>query len=274
MKATVSGLLDLLDQFAPFSLAEEWDNVGLLIGHPQREVKSILIGLDPTIALLDEAVERGADTLITHHPVIFHPLSSVTTDTPDGRFLEAALARHMNVIACHTNLDSASNGVSDVLAAGLGLTQVTPLLPSSKVPGCGIGRVGVCAPPIKGAEFMARLFSLLACPSVAMAGCLPEVITTVAVCGGSGSDLAEAARSRGADVYLSAEIKHSTARLAQENGWCIIDGGHYFTEQPVVAFLADCLQRLAQESGCPWQIMQSEAECPPFSNINSKSSQL
>ena len=271
--ATVSDLLGLLDRLAPFSLAEEWDNVGLLIGHSERPVTSILIGLDPTLALLDEAIERGLDTLITHHPVIFHPLSAVITDTPGGRFLEAALARQINVIACHTNLDSAAAGVSDVLAAGLGLTRITPLLPSPAAPDCGIGRIGAYDSPLSGSDFLARVSGLLSCPSLALAGPLPEFVSTVAVCGGSGSDFAEAARGRGADVYLSAEIKHSTARLAQEYEWCILDAGHYFTEQPVVAFLADRLRQAAQETGYTWDILKTTTERPPFMHINCNGSQ-
>ncbi len=106
---------------APFSLAEAWDNVGLLVGNPEQEVTAVLAGLDPTNSLVDEAIKKGANTIITHHPVIFKPLSAINTAEPSGRLLEKALANRIAIIGCHTNFDSASQGVSDYLALQLGL---------------------------------------------------------------------------------------------------------------------------------------------------------
>ena len=101
--------------------------MGFLIGNPDQEVTSILIGLDPTSALIDEALASGANTVVTHHPIIFRPLPSINTADPSGRLLETALTNRIAIISCHTNLDSATDGVSDILAAMLGLVQLTPL---------------------------------------------------------------------------------------------------------------------------------------------------
>jgi len=142
MTVKLIDILALLDQIAPVTLAEKWDNVGLLIGDPEREARALLLGLDPTLSLLEEAISLGADTLVTHHPCIFHPLQSVQITTPTGAFLEKALAHKINVIACHTNFDSTAVGVSDALSTLLGLEKTRPLRPLDSADTLGLGRIG------------------------------------------------------------------------------------------------------------------------------------
>ncbi len=268
MSVRIRDILDILDHIAPFSLAEKWDNIGLLVGNPENEVTAVLIGLDPTGKLLDEAIAKGANTVITHHPLIFHPLKAINTADPTGQFLEKALTNRINIIACHTNLDSARSGVSDVLADSLGLVEVEPLLFSEEPTDTGIGRIGRFAEALDKAEFMRRLFQTLDLSSVQIAGQVPDKISRVAICGGSGSEFAQTALKAGADVYLSAEIKHSTARWAQEIGFCIIDGTHYATEQPVVKHLADQLQQIAISQNLSIRILRTQTEAHPFTYID------
>lgn len=266
----VKDIVNSLNLDAPFSLAEPWDNVGLLIGNPDQEVTSILIGLDPTNSLIDEALVLGANTVITHHPVIFQPLPSINTANPDGRLLEKALAHKIAIIGCHTNLDIAVDGVSDILGALLGLTGLTPLLPADERNdvGAGLGRIGSFSTPVAATIFMEKILEVLNLRSVQVAGNIPESITTVAVCGGSGSDLATEAFARGADVYLSSEIKHSTAIWAVENSFCIIDGTHFATEQPSVSLLAKKLSVAGNSQNWNIAIKQSETERHPFALID------
>ncbi len=269
MTLQIKDILEALNRLAPFDLAEDWDNVGLLIGHPEHVATSILVGLDPTTALIDEAVEKGANTIVTHHPVIFHPLPAIKTDTPSGKLLEKALINKINIIACHTNFDIAVDGVSDVLARALGLQDLQPLCPGadSQNTGSGLGRVGSLVQDTPGKEFLKTLFTVLQLSSLQIAGTLPRMVTKVAVCGGSGSDFAEDARKSGADLFLSAEIKHSTARWAEEAGFCIIDGTHYATEKPVVEHIVNKLIELAETEKWSIDIQQSETERHPFSCI-------
>ncbi|HKJ64480.1 MAG TPA: Nif3-like dinuclear metal center hexameric protein, partial [Desulfopila sp.] len=191
MKPTIADLLGVLDSLAPQRLAEQWDNVGLLVGNTSSGAGSILIGLDPTIALVEEAVAVGADTIITHHPVIFKPLSAIDTSSPAGRLLQKALTHDISIIGCHTNLDSAADGVNDVLAELLGLQSLSPLMPSEEQQeaNTGLGRIGRYPTPLSTGEFLRRLFQVLQLEAVNIAGVMPEQIGTVAVCGGSGSDL-------------------------------------------------------------------------------------
>lgn len=266
MTLRIKDILECLNLEAPFSLAEPWDNVGLLVGNPDQEVTAIIAGLDPTNHLVDEAIAKGINTIITHHPVIFKPLPSINTGDPSGRLLEKALSNRISIIGCHTNFDSAEEGVSDVLAHQLGLQDLTPLVSASGEPNdhTGLGRMGTYPSSITAADFISRLLDVLALPSVQMAGRLPEEVSRVAVCGGSGSDLAPAAFEQDADVYLSAEIKHSTAIWAAENDFCIIDGTHYSTEKPAVALLVNKLQKAADEYDWKIEILQTETEHHPF----------
>jgi len=263
MSIQIHHLLAGLEQLAPFSLAENWDNVGLLVGNPEAGITSILLGLDPSIQLLEEALARGANTIITHHPIIFHPLATILTNSPAGLLLEKALTHKINIIACHTNLDNSANGVSDALAEALGLTHLTPLRPGT-IMETGAGRIGSFDPPLPASAFMEKLFDVLQLDTIQIAGRLPVQVKTMALCGGSGSDLAEIALLKGADLYLSAEIKHSTARWAEECGFCIIDGTHYGTEKPAMSFLACKLQELSALKNWPLEFLLSNTEKHPF----------
>jgi dinuclear metal center YbgI/SA1388 family protein len=269
MSLQIKDILAALNKLAPFDLAEKWDNVGLLVGNPESSTTKILIGLDPTLSIIEEAIQRGANTVITHHPVIFHPLPAIATNTPSGKLLEMTLNHKINIIACHTNFDSAADGVNDALAKVLGLDECTPLSPnnSEKHPKTGLGRLCSYSRGISKDDFTKRLFKALELPALQVAGSMPETIYKVALLGGSGSDFAELALNAGADVYLSAEIKHATARWAEEAGLCVVDGTHYATEKPAIQHISSQLKTLAEEKGWTMEIMESETERPPFTYI-------
>ncbi|MDH5297957.1 MAG: Nif3-like dinuclear metal center hexameric protein, partial [Desulfobulbaceae bacterium] len=210
---TVGDLLSALDEIAPFSLAESWDNVGLLAGDPGEPVGGILVALDPTEEVLVEAVAGDCNVVVTHHPPIFKAFKSIRTDLPEGRLLAGALAAKVALIACHTNLDRAGGGVNDVLARRLGLEDIRPLAGSGpEAP--GFGRLGTLPAPVAGEEMLAQVARALAVETLSYAGPLPATVQRVAVCGGSGSELAEEAHRQGAQLFLTAEVKHSTARWA------------------------------------------------------------
>jgi dinuclear metal center YbgI/SA1388 family protein len=268
MAVRVKDILRSIDGTAPFSLAESWDNVGLLVGDAEREVSGVLIGLDPTTLLLDEAIARGVNTVVTHHPIIFKPLQAINTATAEGRLLEKALSNKLAIIAAHTNFDSAVGGVSAVLARHLGLGDLAPLLPVAGTGAhIGLGCIGSYGAPITAGVFRRRLLQVLQLQRVRMVGTLPETISVVAICGGSGSEFAPQARDLGAQVYLSAEIKHSTAIWAVENGFCVIDGSHYATEKPAVAELVSKLQETARNEHWPVSIFASTMEHHPFLDL-------
>jgi len=268
VKMTVKDLLKVLDELAAFGLAEQWDNVGLMLGDPHQPVKGILVALDPTEEILAEAQEIGADCIITHHPLIFHALKAIYTDQPLGRFLRRAMGNEISVIGFHTNLDQAAGGVNDVLADSLGLLDSRPLAPAGNDPepeaAVGFGRVGRLADPLSAEAFIGYLCDFFKLPVLRVAGHLPEEISTVAVCGGSGSDLAAAAYASGAQVYITGEVKHSTARWAEASGFCIIDAGHFATENPVVESLVEVLQDIFAEKDVNIPVTGSAKQQNPF----------
>lgn len=245
MALRIQDIVNIVHEIAPFELAESWDNIGLLTGNPLAGARSILVTLDPVADLIEEARSRDANVIITHHPIIFHPLKSLRTDHPIGNFLSLAVQNNIHVIACHTNLDAVDGGVSDILARRLGLTETTPLIPapSNGNESCGLGRIGRCPTPLTPADCVEKIRKALDAPWLLEAGSRPELVKKIAVCGGSCSEYAETALQAGADLFLTAEIKHSTARWAEETGFWVIDGGHFATEHPIVQPLQKQVQQ-------------------------------
>jgi dinuclear metal center YbgI/SA1388 family protein len=261
--ATVQDLLNILQDIAADNLAEAWDNVGLLIGSPDNRVTSILLGLDPTTDLLAQADECNAELIITHHPAIFHPLKSLRTDQPTGNFIHAALQNNISVIGCHTNLDAAPGGVSDVLALALGIVHAEPLVPGKEADSvCGLGRIGNLEQPVDADNFVAAIRHALSPPWLLEAGPRPDLISRVAVCGGSCADFAETALRAGADVFITAEIKHAVARWAEEAGLWLIDGGHFATENPAIAALQSLLADNIKQNNLMVQVHTAHQEPP------------
>lgn len=271
MTITVKDILDKINQVAPFSLAESWDNNGLIIGSPDSPVTRILVGLDPCLNMLDEAVSRDCNLVITHHPAIFKPLPSIDLSTPGGKFIQHALSNQISVIACHTNLDSAVDGVSDALGRAVGIQNMEPIIKSgSPLEGTGMGRIGTVEEQ-EGHAFIQMMLAALELDSVQVAGSIPPSVKKVAVCGGSGSDLAPKAQSLGADIYITAEVKHSTARWAEEAGLCIVDGTHFSTEQFGVNLIVEKISEIVTENNWKIEILPTGTERHPFTLIGRNS---
>ncbi len=222
---TVQDVYECLDGVMPFASAEDWDNVGLLVGSPAMTVSGILVTLDVTSAAIAEAQRVGANLIVSHHPVIFSPLKAVAAEHAVYRLAASGMA----VISVHTNLDKDS--VNDVLAARLGLCEVTAAAD-------GICRVGRLSQPLAAREFAARVGELLGA-SVRVNGDMP--VTTVALCGGSGGDCMPAFYGV-ADAFVTGEVKHHEWLDAAAHGLMVVEAGHYATEVPVVEPLAQRLQ--------------------------------
>lgn len=249
MRLRTDTLLEILDGIAPALLAEDWDNIGLLLGHPAEEVRGILIGLDPSAVVLAQARTLGCNTVITHHPAIFHPLKQLIHDRPPASLLQQATLHGLQLIACHSNLDSADGGVNDLLGEALGLHDCRPLLPAGAGDNTGMGRIGALLPSLSAGELHARIESTLRPPWILAAGRPPAQIRHVALCGGSGSSLMETAWRLGAEVYLTAEVKHADACRAEEMGIWLLDCGHFATEIPATAALGRLLHDAIEVAG-------------------------
>ena len=230
--ATVADILNFMETLAPKSLKMDWDNVGLLCGSKSTQVTKILVALDPFEGVCREAAALGAQLIVTHHPLIFQAPTSVTDETSVGRSIMFLCANGISAINAHTNLDVATGGVNDVLAATLGLRNITTVDPNG-----GLLRMGeVPEQPL--ADFLASVKKNLGCEGLRYVdGGKP--VRKVAVGGGSCAGGMMEALDAGCDTFVTADIKYNQFWDAQDLGLNLIDAGHFHTENPVVAVLAE-----------------------------------
>ncbi|NLM51488.1 MAG: Nif3-like dinuclear metal center hexameric protein [Firmicutes bacterium] len=369
MPVSVQMLTKILEKLAPKRLAEKWDNVGLQIGSYQDTVNKVLIALDLTEAVVEEAKKVGADFIITHHPFIFKPLQAIRTDLMPGKLVKEIILAGIGVYAAHTNLDLASGGVNDALAHCLGLKEKKVLRPyghealekivvfvpkgyedkvrqamtaagagwignysdcTFQTPGIGtflpregtdpflgekgklekaeeirletimpsairkrvvqamlkahpyeevaydiypllnegepygLGRVGTLEKPLELAEFCQLVKDRLNISFVRVAGELKRPVQKVAICGGAGSELLEAAKFAGADVLLTADVKYHEAQAAENAGIVIIDAGHDATERVIVPVLCNYVREELKNLGQQVEIIASTVETNPW----------
>lgn len=225
----VRELYAFLNEKIPPSLSCEWDNDGLLCcADESKEVHHVLIALDVTDKVISEAVERGCDVILSHHPLIFSPLKAVNPRNHVAKKVIRLLGEGITVMSFHTRLDAVEGGVNDVLANALGLTEVVPFGANGEA----IGRIGTLPVELSLKSFAKVVKEVTGADCVQMADALRPV-RRVAVLGGSGSDDVKAAIAAGADTYVSGELKHNYLTEAAEMGINLIAAGHFYTENLV-----------------------------------------
>lgn len=357
-------IINVLEQLSPRKYAESWDNVGLLIGNDQVEIGKIMVALDINEAVVEEAVEKNVDLIITHHPFIFKGLKAITDKTYHGRLIRKLIKEDIHVYAAHTNLDIVENGLNDYLANQLGLEKLsilevtgsenyyklstfvpensiniveialynagagklgnydqcgfklegegcfrplegsTPaigsldqnetvkeirfetIVPQSLIGKCekalvkahpyetpaydmvrlenlvkshGLGRIGVYNAPMTSGDFITQLKDVLSSDCIKVAGNLPEKISKVGLCTGAGVEFVYSAKRAGCDVYITGDLKYHEAQLAEQLGICIIDGGHYETENLYMTFLKNYLEEKCIEKNYEVRVIKSES---------------
>ena len=240
---TVQQILDYVNSIAPSSMKCDWDNVGLLCGRRDQEVKKILVALDPFMNVCEEAAAVGADLILTHHPLIFRAPKTVTTDDTVGQCILFLAAHGISAVNAHTNLDQAPEGVNDVLARTLGLEQVEVLNPEGtddQGRPWGLLRAGTVEEmPLP--DFMAKVKERLHTPTLRYVdGGKP--VRKVAVGGGSCADALREVLDAGCDTFVTADVKYNQFWDASDLGLNLIDAGHFYTENPVCVVLADKLR--------------------------------
>ncbi len=242
--AVVRNFYELIDRLAPFATQMDFDNAGFLVGRGDAEVKRVLVALDITREVVQEAAEAGCQLIVSHHPVIFHPVKSITDETAVGSVLLALAERRIAAICAHTNLDAAQGGVNDCLARALKLSGVELLTrdgTDAKGRPYGIGRVGLAhAHGLSAADYAAFVKERLNAASVRFAdGGRP--IRTVAVGGGSCGSMLRDALAEGCDAFVTADVKYDQFLEAKALGLTLMDAGHFATENVVCRPLADAL---------------------------------
>jgi dinuclear metal center YbgI/SA1388 family protein len=229
------------------ALAESWDAVGLVCGDPDEPVRRVLFAVDPTSHVVDEVIDTGTDLLVTHHPLFLTPVHGVPADDPKGRLVHRLIRAGAALFVAHTNADrAADSGVNDALAAVLGLTGTVPLEPVDGDPRAGLGRTGDLPSPLSLREFAQHAAAVLPATvgGVRVAGDPGRTVRRVAVCGGSGGSLTDAAAAAGADVFLTSDLKHHPVSEAGEvPGPALCDVAHFASEWPWLPVAADLLGR-------------------------------
>lgn len=234
---TVKNVYAWMDEKAPFSLQESWDNSGLLVGHWDAEVKHVLLTLDITLETIAEAAELGCDLMVSHHPVIFTPVKRMTSDDDTGKRLLLLAEHHIAAICCHTCLDAAWGGVNDVLAEKCGLTGSTEILevtgtdPQGRP--CGIGRIGELQEPVSLEKYLEHLKKTLR-PNGLRFSDAGKPVLRVAVGGGACGSMMGLAIAAGCDTFVTSDLKYDHFLEAKAAGLNLVDAGHYPTENPVM----------------------------------------
>ena len=239
MQHKVKDVMAVIEEFAPLALQEKWDNSGLCIGSPEDKVSSVLLGLDCTPELVDEAIACGADMIVTHHPLIFSGLKKISAEDLVGEAVVKAIRAGISVYAAHTSADKVIAGVSGAMAARLGLKDVRILDEDGE--GTGLGVVGNLPEPMTAQdalELVKERFALKVVKSSKPVGCKIE---RVAMCGGSGGSLIGAARAAGAQLYISGDISYHN--FFTPEGFMIMDIGHYESEIEIVDILFSLIKK-------------------------------
>ena len=244
---TIGQVVKSLQQFAPTALAESWDNVGLLVGDFSWPARRIMTCLTVTPSTVAEAVQEHAELIVTHHPLPFQPLRSITTETTSGRLLLELIAARIGVYSPHTAFDSAQAGINQHLAIGLGLQQIEPLVPAADGPheDVGAGRLGHVGERISLLEMTDRVKAFLGIDDIRggirVVGNDDQPVARVAIACGSGGSLLATAIEKDCDCLVTGETSFHTCLEAEARGVGLIMPGHFASEQFALVSLADYL---------------------------------
>ncbi|MDR1913193.1 MAG: Nif3-like dinuclear metal center hexameric protein [Clostridiales bacterium] len=243
---TASWIIEKMEKIAPQSTAISWDNVGLLIGDINKPIKKILIALDALDSVISEAIEWGADMIITHHPLIFRPLKTITTRDHIERRVFTLVRADICLFSAHTNLDSAMGGVNDVLFERLGLIEKEILITDDS-DYKNIGRVGRLPVPTRLDELARCTADVLGLETIRYCGNPSSIINKVALCSGGGSEqvLFDAVLKNKCELFITGDIKYHDAQNALHQGLYLIDATHFASEVVIVPRLADYLSKAA-----------------------------
>lgn len=249
MSVIVKNVIEVMEELAPKYLAEDWDNPGLMVGNTETNVSKILFALDCSDEVIDEAIAKGADMIITHHPMIFGSIKSVVKNTPIGSKIYKLINNNISVYSAHTNFDVAEGGTNTVLANLINLKDTEPLMEYDN--GFGLGKCGNIEATTF-SDFINKFKKLINAPYVTVNGDLNRTIKRVGLCTGSAasSKYINTAKSKGCDLYITGDVGYHDAQYAQEIDICIIDGTHYLTESIAMPILCNYIGEKIKEVSC------------------------
>lgn len=231
-----------IEEFAPLGLQESYDNAGLAVGRPDDEVHKALLAVDVTEEVIEEASAEDCDLIITHHPVIFHPLKRLNSASYTERCVEQAVRRGIALYAAHTNLDSTPEGMSWRVGHMLGLEGMEVLEPSPAGGGAGFGVVGALPSAQVSGEFMRGVMARFGVRALRHGDIVCDRVRRVAVCTGAGGSLIDEAHVAGAEIYLTADLRYNDF-MRHEGRMILVDMGHFESEYCAIEILFDILSK-------------------------------
>lgn len=246
----LSEIMNYLEALSPTTYAEEWDNVGLLVGDEDKDVRHIMIALDASDYVIEQAVEQKVDLLLTHHPMIFKPLKKINNRSMIGRRILALASHEIAYYAMHTNFDI-KGGMAELAAEKLGITDTVPLevtLVTEDGQPEGIGRTGLLPNPLGIPELAEKVKKEFGLKNVILYGGQTRMVHKISVCPGSGKSEIQNAINQGADILITGDIGHHEGIDAVDMGLLIMDATHYGLEHIFIAFMEKYLQEKIEEN--------------------------
>jgi dinuclear metal center YbgI/SA1388 family protein len=226
----VKDITGILEEFAPLDIQESWDNSGLLIGSPEDEINGVLVGFDCTPELIEEAIQRGCNMVVTHHPLIFRGIKKLNSEDPVGAAVVKAVKAGVAVYACHTTADKVPSGVSGAMAKRLNLQDIDIM--EKEADGVGLGCVGYLPKPMTGMEALEYVKEAFGLKIIRHSKPLEQPFNRVAVMGGSGGGDISSAMAAGAQLYITADISYHS--FFTPEGFMVMDIGHFESEVDIV----------------------------------------
>ena len=263
MPKILNEIANMMNNMIPNSLAEDWDNVGLLIGDTSKKIEKIMVCLEVTPDIVNESITRNVDLIICHHPLIFKAMKSIKTDEPIGSMVYKLIQNEIALYCAHTNLDIIVGGTSDVLANLLDIKEKKPFI-SMENEECGLGRVGILNRTTTLLEIVKDIKCKLGLSSVKVVGNEKKEINKIALCTGSGAEFIPNAHKAGCDLYITGDVKYHDAQYAKQLGIAVIDAGHFETEDIVCKTLANNIKNEIFEKGYDIEVIVSDININPF----------
>ena len=266
---TTKDIINILNEIAPFEIAEKWDNSGLQAGNPDWEVNRILVGLDVNMPLMQAAVDLNADLVVTHHPLMIQGVNSLNFATLPGNVIQSAARNKISIVAAHTNLDKAIDGLNDFFAYKIGIQktdiffidQTVSMISEQPI---GIGRIGRLEKKISLQKLGELIKEKLNVPYLRITGNLTDQVKSIAICTGSGGSLIDEFLNSGADVFVTGDIKYHEARLVEQHSRGLIDVGHFGSEVIAIDLLSQKLEKAFQTKKMNIDIKEHKSDKDPF----------
>jgi dinuclear metal center YbgI/SA1388 family protein len=266
MSLKIKDIIKIMENMAPTKLAESYDNVGLMIGNKEVEVNKILIALDVTLEVIEEAMEKECNLILTHHPVLFLKPKTITTDTLLGRKIIKLIENKLNVYSSHTNLDAVQEGLNDLATELLGYNNYRVLEVNKSIENNnnGVGRIIKVNSPITLFELCNKVKEKYNAPFVRFVGDKNKEINTIALINGSGEDYFNLSRIKGCDCIITGDTSYHHVSDMREDNVAIIDAGHFVTEWPPMKIIGKRLNSLLKDMGHNNKVIISSCSFDPY----------